>query len=73
MRGWSFVTVDCVGGMATCYTGAGLAYRYFLPVAREAWNAESNVGCFCCSYNSGCNWLTGGSFAGAAPLGPSSS
>jgi hypothetical protein len=50
-----------------------LAYRYFLPVAREAWNAESNVGCFCCSYNSGCNWLTGGSFAGAAPLGPSSS
>ena len=37
MRGWSFVTVDCVGGMATCYTGAGLAYRYFLPVAREAW------------------------------------
>src|SRR6476646_9035457 len=26
-----------------------LAYRYFLPVAREAWNAESNVGCFCCS------------------------
>jgi hypothetical protein len=50
-----------------------LAYRYFLPVAREAWNAESNVGCFCCSYNSGCNWLIGGSFAGAAPLGPSSS
>ena len=50
-----------------------LAYRYFLPVAREAWNAESNVGCLCCSYNSGCNWLTGGSFAGAAPLGPSSS
>jgi hypothetical protein len=59
-----------------CFSGPStviLAYQYFLPVAREAWNAESNVGCFCCSCSSGCNWLAGGSFAGADPLGPSSS